>query len=186
MLTWMLFATTPYFVQALALAVDEFHCHMRRGLPRWERFGHPLDTLSVLVVTAVAYFSIFSSTNLVVFVGLAIFSCLFVTKDEWVHSSECDAFEQWLHSILFMCHPLTFVATFFFWVVRDRPAQLGFAEQDSLLAAMILGGQVVMLFAFLSYQVIYWNVLRPKASHASGRSSPPEMQSASADPQSFV
>ena len=31
-------------LQALVMAVDEFYCHYRRELPRWERWGHPLDT----------------------------------------------------------------------------------------------------------------------------------------------
>jgi len=186
MFSWMFLALIPYMVQALALAVDEFFCHMRRGLPRWERLGHPLDTLSVLVVNAVAFFSVFSVTHLGVYVLLALLSCLFVTKDEWIHARECDAFEQWLHALLFICHPLTFVSTGFFWVVRDSPALFGFGLQEGSVAAMVLGGQVVVLFAFLLYQVIYWNFFRPRASHASLQLNPQAMQSKSADPQSSV
>ena len=33
--------------------------------------------------------------------GLAIFSCLLVTKDEFSHKQDCPAAEQWLHAILF-------------------------------------------------------------------------------------
>ena len=35
--------------QAALMMVDELHFHRRRGLPRWERIGHPLDTATVLV-----------------------------------------------------------------------------------------------------------------------------------------
>ncbi len=38
----------PLAVQGIAMAVDELHFHRRRGLGRWERLGHPLDTLTVL------------------------------------------------------------------------------------------------------------------------------------------
>jgi hypothetical protein len=186
MSSWIILALIPYFVQALALVVDEFHCHMRRGLPRWERLGHPLDTLSVLLVNAFAFIWAFSSTNLFLFILLSLFSCLFVTKDEWVHSSECDAFEHWLHSVLFVCHPLTFVSSGFFWVARDNPGVLGLTDQESAWAAMILGGQVVVLGVFLLYQVTYWNFLRPKVCFASGKSNLQGMQSTSADPQSSV
>src|SRR5262249_11498801 len=39
--------TAPSLLQAPAMAVDEGWYHNRRGLPRWERIGHPLDTLTV-------------------------------------------------------------------------------------------------------------------------------------------
>jgi len=28
------------------MGVDEFYFHRRRGLPRWERLAHPLDTMT--------------------------------------------------------------------------------------------------------------------------------------------
>ncbi len=34
----------PAVLQMLAMAFDELVFHRRRGLPRWERLGHPLDT----------------------------------------------------------------------------------------------------------------------------------------------
>jgi 2-polyprenyl-6-hydroxyphenyl methylase / 3-demethylubiquinone-9 3-methyltransferase len=43
MLGWLV---VPLGLQALAMAVDEAYFHRRRGLPRWERIGHPLDTLT--------------------------------------------------------------------------------------------------------------------------------------------
>ena len=41
-------------LQGLAMLVDELLFHRRRGLPRWERIGHPIDTLSVLACYGVS------------------------------------------------------------------------------------------------------------------------------------
>ena len=39
----------PFFLQGLAIFFDEFYFHHRRGLGKWEKVGHPLDTLTVLM-----------------------------------------------------------------------------------------------------------------------------------------
>jgi len=36
----------PLAVQGLAILVDEFYFHLARGLPRWERIGHPAQILT--------------------------------------------------------------------------------------------------------------------------------------------
>lgn len=183
MFYWIILAFVPYLIQSLALAVDEFILHHRRGLPRWERWGHPLDTLSVLLVNAIALFFSFSQNFLFLFVLLGFFSCIFVTKDEWVHSKKCSAFEHWLHGILFVCHPLTFVSTSFFWILRDRPTNVGFDLAASQTGAVVLVGQVLLLSVFFAYQIIYWNFVRPPACDSVEKSSLPVTQSASAGPQ---
>jgi hypothetical protein len=38
----------PLIVQAIVIFVDEFYFHFAPGQPRWERIGHPLDTVTVL------------------------------------------------------------------------------------------------------------------------------------------
>jgi hypothetical protein len=38
----------PVALQMLCMTLDEFYFHWQRELPRWERLGHPLDTLTVL------------------------------------------------------------------------------------------------------------------------------------------
>lgn len=43
-----LFLFIPFPLQMICMAVDEAHFHRWRGLPRWERLGHSLDTLTVL------------------------------------------------------------------------------------------------------------------------------------------
>ncbi len=130
-------------LQALAILVDEFYCHWRRTLPRWERWGHPLDTiflilpLSLLAFIPALPFWVYSLT--------AAFSCLFITKDEWVHTEFCDAFENWLHAVLFVLHPLVLI---FAWLVHK--------EQPWLILWML-----PPMGLFLVYQLIYWNLYEP-------------------------
>jgi 2-polyprenyl-6-hydroxyphenyl methylase/3-demethylubiquinone-9 3-methyltransferase len=127
----------PIVLQGIAMAVDEGVFHRRRGLPRWERIGHPLDTATIalcLVWLLVAH-------SLTVYVVLAIGSTLFVTKDEAVHASLCTAGEHWLHSILFALNPIVLAA---FW----------FASPS------VLALQLAIVLAFMAYQIIYWSVRR--------------------------
>jgi hypothetical protein len=122
---------------------DEFYFHHRRGLPKWERLGHPLDSLTVLVCFAFLIFFEPSEFNLWMYAGLAVFSCVFVTKDEAVHLKHCTAAENWLHSILFILHPLVFIAAGMLWYSQSA---------NSLLVI-----QTFVLVAFLIYQIGYWN-----------------------------
>lgn len=124
-------------LQALAMLVDEGVFHRRRELPRWERIGHPLDTLTI----ALCLGWLLLGGGWAVYIGLAIFSTLFVTKDEGVHAKLCGAGEQWLHAVLFALHPIVLAAF----------AYLSIGHRD------ILVGQFVVTIAFMTYQVVYWN-----------------------------
>jgi 2-polyprenyl-6-hydroxyphenyl methylase / 3-demethylubiquinone-9 3-methyltransferase len=131
------------------MLADEAWFHRRRGLPRWERIGHPLDTLTIAL--CLAWLLVTRPEDpwaLSVYVGLAIFSTLFVTKDEWVHAKSCSAGEQWLHSILFVLHPVVLAAFAVTW----------WSGHDGLLV-----GQLVVTLSFLGYQIVYWNVIVPRA-----------------------
>lgn len=135
----------PAIVQMIVMAVDEGWFHRKRGLPRWERIGHPLDTLTValcygwLVLSRPA-----QSHAVVVYVCLAAFSCVFVTKDEFVHSRLCGGAEAWLHAMLFVLHPAAFAAFgVLWWLGAD---------------ARIIQAQLLLTVAFGLYQIIYWSV----------------------------
>jgi len=138
----------PFLFQGAVLAIDEFHFHRRRGLGPWERWGHPLDTLTVLAPFALALVKPFDPQALEWFVGLALFSCVFVTKDEWIHRRQAGAAEHYLHALLFILHPLVFIAAGVLWSV-------GGALGRGLLLAQSAG-----LGAFLLYQFSWWVVLR--------------------------
>jgi hypothetical protein len=131
----------PLAVQAASMLVDELHFHRRRGLPRWERIGHPLDTLTVLACYAVALAFPPDAGHLRLFVGFAIFSCLFVTKDELVHAKLCPPGEHWLHAILFVLHPVVLAVTALLWI-----------DGSGGLVALQAGATL----AFGLYQLAYW------------------------------
>ncbi|MGH9889303.1 MAG: hypothetical protein ACREBE_27460, partial [bacterium] len=106
----------PIVLQGVAMVVDEGWFHRTRGLPRWERIGHPLDTLTIVLCLAwLLATSPQSSAALPVYIGLAIFSTLFVTKDEGVHARLCSGGEQWLHAVLFVLHPIVLAAFAYLW-----------------------------------------------------------------------
>jgi hypothetical protein len=132
----------PFLVQGGLMAVDEFYFHRRRGLPTWEIWGHPLDTLTVILPLAFLLLCYPTQQNLLIYGGLAVFSCLFITKDELVHAEKCEPLEHWIHSVLFILHPIIFFCA-------------GILKWE-LASVEFLNWQLGVLFAFLLYQLIYW------------------------------
>lgn len=133
----------PIGLQALVMGVDEFHFHRHRGLPRWERVGHPVDTASVLACYGVTLVLPPSQNHLAAFVALAALSCILITKDEFVHAQHCSATEQWLHAVLFVLHPVVLAAAALLW----------WNGETTLLLV-----QALLIAAFGLYQLLYWNV----------------------------
>ena len=143
--TWLL--TSPFALMAVLMAVDEGHFHRQRGLGRFEALGHPADALSVALPLALAAFAPLGIPWLVAFVVLALFSCVFVTKDEGVHLAECPPAEQRLHALLFMLHPLVFFTAHRLWAVRaGGSAVSGWILRMELLAVTLVG--IYQLFAW--------------------------------------
>lgn len=142
----------PIALQGIAMLVDEGYFHRRRGLPRWERIGHPLDTLTLIACLAwLLVVEPSTGAALPVYITLAVISTLFVTKDEPIHARECGGGEQWLHAVLFVLHPIVLAAFALLW-------WLGYTQ--------LLVGQLVVTTLFMSYQVVYWNVLRDRRARA--------------------
>lgn len=150
---------------------DEGYFHIRRGLPKWERIGHPIDTLSVIVCMLFVLFVPFSNFFLKVYIGLAIFSCILVTKDEFVHKHFCPASENWLHAILFTLHPITLLFAGLIWPVIGGvsiPNWMLILFNNPAALHRFLYGQVFCMIFFFLYQVIFWNVLwreKPPIKH---------------------
>lgn len=132
---------TPFLLQALAMMFDEFYFHHRRGLPSWERIGHPIDTVSVLVCYIYVLVQPYDSNELWIYITLCGISCLLITKDEFVHTRECEASENWLHALLFVLHPISFLSAGLLWQQND----LDFLKIQTLLISF-----------FLIYQILYW------------------------------
>ena len=141
----------PVALQALAMVVDEGWFHRRRGLPRWERIGHPLDTLTIALCLAWLVVAPRTEQTLWIYGALAVFSTLFVTKDEPIHARLCSAGEQWLHSILFVLHPIVLAAFALLW----------WRGQSTVISV-----QLGVTIAFGLYQVVYWNLLRDRSVKA--------------------
>lgn len=125
------------------MVFDEFYFHRKRGLETWERVGHPIDTLSVLACFVFLSLQTPSTQNINIYIALCVFSCLLITKDEFVHTEKCEAKENWLHSILFLLHPITFISAGFLWVLNLSP--------------MFLTIQPIVILIFLIYQIVYWS-----------------------------
>ncbi|HEX2734393.1 MAG TPA: hypothetical protein VHM70_22440 [Polyangiaceae bacterium] len=140
MIRW---AALPMGLQALAMLVDELHFHRQRGLPRWERIGHPLDTSSALICYGLTLSLAPTSGNLIWYVLAATFSCLLVTKDELVHARYCSPWEHWLHALLFVIHPIVLGVGALLWFEQERT---------------LLWLSASLTAAFGSYQALYWNV----------------------------
>jgi uncharacterized membrane protein SirB2 len=138
----------PFLFQGLVMGVDEFYCHRRREMRRWERVGHPLDTLVFL--SALSLLLIFqpSPKTLVAFAVASLVSCLFITKDEWQHRELCTGFENWLHALLFLVHPVVLIWAGWLWWSQDP----GFT--------WLVGGMAGLSAVFALYQTLYWNFLK--------------------------
>jgi hypothetical protein len=130
----------PFLLQGGVMIFDEFYFHEKRGLPAWEKWGHPLDSLTVLICFA---YLLWSGGNLTTYIMLTIGSCLFITKDEFVHAGRCSRLEHWLHALLFILHPLSFLAAYLLM------------ERGDLL---IIKVQTAVIFCFMIYQIFRWSI----------------------------
>ncbi len=158
---WWL-AIIPFAAQGLAIAVDEGVFHIKRGLPKWERIGHPLDTLTVIACMAYVIWVPFSMTSLTIYIALSVFSTLFITKDEFVHNEHCPATEQWLHALLFILHPITLICAGFIWPVAQgisvTPWIASWLNNPEALSLFLIG-QFALMSLFMLYQIVFWNLI---------------------------
>ncbi len=156
---WIL-SLVPFVLQVIVILFDEGYFHLRRGLPKWERIGHPLDTLTVILCMGYVLFVPFSFQNLLIYAALATFSTVFVTKDEFVHKEHCPAAEIWLHALLFTLHPITLISAGFIWpVVQGAEVATWITSWLSAKEPLLLflRMQMALMTLFMLYQIIYWN-----------------------------
>ncbi len=154
------FLLLPFGLQMVCMALDEIHFHRQRGLPRWERIGHPLDTLTVLLCLLWLVSVPPGPAAAAAYVGLAVFSCLFVTKDEGVHLTHCRVEEQRLHAVLFSLHPMVLAVAGLLWPAAHgiryvSPGWIRYTGHERALLITLC----LVLFSFGVYQFIYWNLL---------------------------
>jgi len=148
----------PFIVQAIVIVLDEYLFHLKRGLPKWERIGHPLDTLSVIGCFIFVLLVPYDSSMIKYYVTTAIFSCLLITKDEFVHKHHCPAAEQWLHAILFVNHSVLLTAMGLMWPrIHGREIFEWMPSVETL--TLFLWIQTLFASLFCLYQIIYWNFI---------------------------
>ncbi|MBI5273847.1 MAG: hypothetical protein HY860_02200 [Chlamydiales bacterium] len=158
---WQL-SLIPFALQGIVIVLDEALFHVKRGLPAWERKGHPLDTLTVIICLAYVTWIPFSKLTLGIYLCLAIFSSIFVTKDEFVHKEYCSAKEIWLHAVLFTLHPIVLIMAGFIWPVAqgiEVSAWLVTWLNEREVLALFLRMQLGIMMSFFFYQIIFWNIL---------------------------
>lgn len=152
----------PFILQVLCMSVDELYYHHRRTLPRWERLGHPLDTLTVVACFGWILMVPPSSQAISIYIGLALFSCLFVTKDEWVHFKYCSPGEHWMHALQFVFHTLVLLCAGMLWPAIHHQPSLFIAYEG--FERMFFLGNLALTIIFGLYQFFYWNFLWRPAS----------------------
>jgi hypothetical protein len=150
----------PFILQMLCMAGDEFWFHRKRGLPRWERIGHPLDTLSVVLCMAWILSVPPDRRAALAFVALAVFSSIFVTKDEPVHRRLCSAAEQWVHAVLFLLHPVVLASAALLWpgIWSESPSQILSLVRFSGFEHSFLASACALMIGFGVYQFVFWNL----------------------------
>jgi len=123
------------FIQGSFLFYDEVVLHRQRGLPPWERWGHPMDT----------FFFALPFVSGGVFITLSVLSCLVILKDEWIHHGRINGTEGFCHGALFVLHPVTL-----YWGYRNLIAS----------HQMLLQASSILLVTLMLTQLIYWNAIR--------------------------
>jgi hypothetical protein len=131
-------------LQAVVMFVDEGIFHRRRGLERFERWGHVADTLMFFATLCVPAFFAPTQAALATFVVLALGSSLLITKDEWIHAEVCSGAEQWCHAMLFVLHGALLTVLGFVWKESPEVIELKLLPVAVLLWAL--------------YQHSYWNI----------------------------
>jgi 2-polyprenyl-6-hydroxyphenyl methylase/3-demethylubiquinone-9 3-methyltransferase len=146
-------AALPFLLQGGLMLIDEGF-HMRRGLPAWERWGHPLDTFLAAACFALALLAPVPPFGIGLYAAAAALACLSVTKDEWVHARHCSGTESWLHACLFLLHPVV-LALAGIWAFGAAGHGLGAAGHAGF--GTFLAIQAALTVAFGIWQIAYWN-----------------------------
>lgn len=146
----------PFIVQAIAIGVDEYVFHLKRSLPKWERIGHPIDTLSVIACLLFVLYVPYDPSYIKAYVAIGALSCLMITKDEFVHKHHCPAAEQWLHALLFVNHSIMITAMGVMWPRLQGSNSPAWLANPALLHTFLVIQGIAMV-GFFFYQVVYWN-----------------------------
>jgi len=111
----------PFIIQAILFGMDEFCYHRNRFIPLLEKWGHVLDTLVFLICIYYALYKDYRKRREWKYIFWFVLSCLVVLKEESIHYMlPISLGEQWLHSILFVLHPILLGSLGYFWVTSQK------------------------------------------------------------------
>lgn len=154
---------------AIIMIFDEFFFHRKRILPKWERIGHPIDTSFVLFCFFIIIFLPMTKINIILYFCLSVFSCFIIVKDESIHLKYCSKYEQYLHALLFILHPILLIILFISWSSFTKPYMLYLEYFQSLLIKKLIYFQFVSATLFLLYQIFFWNFFFKDIQYVSKR-----------------
>ena len=155
-MVWLLLL--PFVLNAIVLSFDELYYHRKRGLPKWERVGHPIDVIALLLCWLWMAARPFNDTNLLVYVFLSAFACFLSTKDEWIHAELCEPGEQWIHSMMFILNPVVLFCGGIIWGMNPGPNATNLSnwqEAAQFLEPFILLNVAAYLGVFI-FNSVYW------------------------------
>jgi hypothetical protein len=158
----------PFLIQSILIIFDEGKYHIKRGLPKWERIGHPVDTLSFVLCLFFVQITNYTATNLIWYILVSSASCLLITKDEFVHKHHCEAGEQWVHAVMFVNHSVMLTTLGLLWYAVKGACPSEFFHplvKNKELISQFLKAQTLFTVSFMAYQIIYWNIIwKPQQS----------------------
>ena len=132
--------------------IDEYYFHRKRALCRKEVLGMFLDGALYLPPLVIASFAPYNDTWNVVFISFAVLSCISISKNEWFYKDDLSLKERWVHSVLYILHPILLYGFYHSWINNYFVHNLNFW----MVQIMYLGFGVKTL----THQLIYWNYLR--------------------------
>lgn len=142
---------------SILMIFDEFFFHRKRILPKWERIGHPIDTVFILLCFLVVICLPMTKLSIILYFSLSVLSCFIIVKDESIHLKYCGKYEQYLHALLFILHPILLIILFFSWSSFTKSYFSDMDYFNSPLLKNIIYFQFISATLFLSYQILFWN-----------------------------
>jgi O-antigen/teichoic acid export membrane protein len=148
----------------MIMCLDEFYFHHKRKLPKWERLGHPVDTLFFFSCFLIVLFFPMTKLTVILFFILSFISSLIIVKDEFIHAKCCCIKENYLHALLFVFHPILLIILFLSWSSFTNSYFSGLENFNSIIVKNIIYFQFVTTVLFFIYQIVFWNFIYKEKS----------------------
>ena len=147
---WNGWALLPFLIHNTIMMIDEFYYHHKRILPRWEKLGHPADTVTYIFCLGLVLFLPHQRWT-ILYLCVALFSTLFVFKDMPIHAHYCSFGEKCLHGLMYFLHPLQLL------ILGVFHQQINIDSSDLIFFQKFLWVQFSLALLTCVYQIVYWN-----------------------------